>query len=409
LDITSDELDNANTEDLVDNQGVALQAKNGWDTSNGYIYYYKNGKKVSGWQTISNETFYFKKTGNSITKGSMLKGWRTINGKIFYFKKSGSNGSQGKMLKGWSNIAGKTFYFKKSGSNGIKGSLFSGFKTISGKRYYFKKSGSNGEKGKMLLGWQKLSGNKYYFKKSGKNGERGSALTGIRTIGSKKYQFSSSGELIEKDVTAQKKSSVTKFLRSYSTFFALPIDSENKYKSVKYDNYYKTNMVLYSEIYCNWNIDNHSKYCNKSINTAKKAFDPQIKKLFGNSANFKVKNYTYSEYDNSYLSYPNLYANYNGKLKYYWGDWGDDIPYGKVNKVYKTGTNTFLVKYSVYVKIYGSKNSKKDFEGTYSIYLKSKGESSYTITNIKLTERAVYRNGSKLYNGSTVEKIKCQI
>ena len=48
-------------------------ARNGFQTIGGNTYYYKNGKKVTGWLTIGKNKYYF----NAKT-GVMYKGWYKI-------------------------------------------------------------------------------------------------------------------------------------------------------------------------------------------------------------------------------------------------------------------------------------------------------------------------------------------
>jgi len=210
---------------------------------------------------------------------------------------------------------------------------------------------------------------------------------------------------MKKNVTKKKKSSISKFLKPYVEFLTYPIsggdtDLPNTYKAVKFDDYYKTNMILYRELNSSNNF--YSKYMNKSVKYAKKAFSSNIRKIFNKSSKFKVRKYNYQEY-------PSLFSNNNGKLIYWGGNWGETAIYSRVKKVYKTGKNTFLIKYNVYTRGLSNKsNTSKDYEGTYYIYLKSKGKSSYSITNIKLTERAAWSKGVKVFNGFSVKKIKCQ-
>lgn len=207
----------------------------------------------------------------------------------------------------------------------------------------------------------------------------------------------------KKDVTKQKKSSVAKLLKPYDKFFEIPLGPGDNYKAVKFDDYYKTNMILYSKIYLS--SQNWKKYCNKSISVSKKAFTPQIKKIFGNSAKFKIKTSNNSQWT---FDYPNIFKNISGNLMYCGGDHGYVTIYGKVRKVYKTGTNKFQVKYSVYEKQRGTKSKpNNDIDATYSIYLTAKGN-SYVVTNIKLSEKAAWKNGKKVYSGSKVKMIKCQ-
>lgn len=101
--------------------------KNGWVTSGSKKYYYKNGKKVTGWQTIKKKTYYFNK------KGVMKTGLQKISGKYYYFN------TKGRRQTGWQTIDGKKYYFSPTSSR--PGQMATGWVTIGYKRYYFKKNG----------------------------------------------------------------------------------------------------------------------------------------------------------------------------------------------------------------------------------------------------------------------------
>jgi len=123
--------------------GRAVKSKGKWSISGDKAYYYlPNGKKAAGWRTIDGKSYYFKKTGNAGTKGSMLTGWQKQRGNYYYFKKSGGVGVKGQLLTGWQKEKGKTYYFKKAGASGTKGRMLTG-KNRSGRTIYnFDKSGA---------------------------------------------------------------------------------------------------------------------------------------------------------------------------------------------------------------------------------------------------------------------------
>ncbi len=106
---------------------TGAKKKNGWVTSAGKKYYYRNGKKVTGWQTIKKKRYYFNK------KGVMKTGLQKISGKYYYLNK--------------------------------KGALQTGFQTIGESRYYFSPTGS--PQGQMATGWVSIGYKRYYFKKNG--------------------------------------------------------------------------------------------------------------------------------------------------------------------------------------------------------------------------------------------------
>lgn len=134
-----------------------------WKTKKGKTYYYVNGVKQTGWQTIKNKTYHFTR------KGVMQTGWQKLDGKKYYFS------NKGVMQKGLKTIKNKKYYFD---ANGV---MQTGLLQVGSKTYYFDK------KGIMKTGWQTVSGNKYYFS------SKGVAQTGLKTIKSKKYYFDQSG------------------------------------------------------------------------------------------------------------------------------------------------------------------------------------------------------------------------
>ena len=96
----------------------------GWTKIDGKYYYYKSGKKLTGWQTISGKKYYFA------TDGSMQKGWKQIDKKWYYFASGGA------MQKDWKQIGGKWYYL------GTDGVMQTGW-VLSGKYYYYlKKDGT---------------------------------------------------------------------------------------------------------------------------------------------------------------------------------------------------------------------------------------------------------------------------
>ena len=114
------------TESAYVSPSIALNAaktvKNGWKTVGEKKYYYKNGKKVTGWNTINGKTYYFG------PMGAMQTGWKTIDGKQYYF------GPMGTMLTGWRTIDGKRYYFT------AKGVLKTGWVKVNEKWYYITKA-----------------------------------------------------------------------------------------------------------------------------------------------------------------------------------------------------------------------------------------------------------------------------
>ncbi|MCD7883686.1 MAG: N-acetylmuramoyl-L-alanine amidase [Lachnospiraceae bacterium] len=235
-------------------QGVsAEESLTGWQTIDGYTYYYKSdGTMKTGLLKYKNQYYYLRKKADSNgPKGSMVTGfytigdykyyfseggvrqtgWQTINNSVYYFYTTDTVGamatgrvqigsyyyyftSAGKMKTGWVTLDGAKHYFKKSGTVGAKkGSELTSWNTISGSVYYFKTTGSVGamvtgrqkigdyyyyfaSTGKMKTGWVKVSGKKYYYKKSGTVGTtKGKGFTGWNKISGYYYYFTSKGVL----------------------------------------------------------------------------------------------------------------------------------------------------------------------------------------------------------------------
>ena len=108
-----------------DKNGIRTQSvkKNGWITDGGKKYYYKNGEKQIGWQTIDNQTYYF------MPDGHMHTGWLSF-GRTYYYMMP-----DGHMHTGWLSF-GSTYYYMKQ--DGVR---VTGWQTIDGKDYYFDSNG----------------------------------------------------------------------------------------------------------------------------------------------------------------------------------------------------------------------------------------------------------------------------
>ena len=168
-------------------ESISPRGRNGFVTQNGNTYYYKNNKKMKGFQKIEGKTYYFDKSGIMQTgfqkinkktyyfnkKGQMLTGLKKINKKYYYFNKKGI------MQTGFQTIKSKKYYFN------AKGVMQTGFQTIKKKRYYFNQSGI------MQTGLKKINSKTYYFSK------KGIMQTGFQTVKSKKYYFNTEGVMVK--------------------------------------------------------------------------------------------------------------------------------------------------------------------------------------------------------------------
>ena len=151
-----------------------------------YYYFGKDGKALTGLQTIDNQTYYFSADGIKQT------GWQTINGKYYYFDDI--------MITGWQTIDDHLYYFTETGAlktgpcwfndNNITyyitadGTLLTGLQKISGKTYYFSEY-----HGQMLTGWiyfDDESGYRYF-------NDKGEMQTGWFTEEDNTYYFFTNG------------------------------------------------------------------------------------------------------------------------------------------------------------------------------------------------------------------------
>ncbi len=66
--------------------------KKGFVKESGRWYYYKDGKKQTGWFTVGSRKYYGHKSGSGKKKGELAKGWATVKGKEYYFRTEGKKG-----------------------------------------------------------------------------------------------------------------------------------------------------------------------------------------------------------------------------------------------------------------------------------------------------------------------------
>ena len=184
--------------------------KNGLVTENGKLYYYENGKKITGFKEVNGELYFFsskdytassgwkKAYGNTWYQdesGKVLKGYQEIEGKKYYFnEKTGYRESgfkevgdilyffssiDGYASSGWKKAYGNTWYQDESGK------VLKGYQEIEGKKYYF-----NEKTGYRESGFKELDGVLYFFSSiDGSSSETGAVLKGLQEIDGKKYYF----------------------------------------------------------------------------------------------------------------------------------------------------------------------------------------------------------------------------
>ena len=159
---------------------VEAATKAGWHWANAQkttLCYYKNNKKLIGWQNIGKDVFFF--SGESKTYGQIKTGWQKFTYGYFYLQASGVVGTKGKILKGWQTINKRRYYLTPSGKPGTVGKMYYGLKTIDKNKYYFGSSTDGSRK----YEWQEINKKWYYL------GNDGIMRTGFQSIGGKTYYF----------------------------------------------------------------------------------------------------------------------------------------------------------------------------------------------------------------------------
>ncbi len=101
-------------------------SQNGWQTTDGSSYYYRNGQRLTGQQNIDGKDYYFNDQGQQ-QKDYFLN----QNNHTYYFQADGT-----RLNDGFYNNWGHTYYFQKDGSR-----LDNGFYNNWGHTYYFGEGG----------------------------------------------------------------------------------------------------------------------------------------------------------------------------------------------------------------------------------------------------------------------------
>lgn len=82
----------------------------GWHGSGDSWYYIHQGKRVTGWLSVSGDWYLMDSTGN------MLHGWQKVNNQ-WYFLNTNHDGTFGKMLTGWVKLDNKYYYLSPTGDS----------------------------------------------------------------------------------------------------------------------------------------------------------------------------------------------------------------------------------------------------------------------------------------------------
>ena len=121
--------------------------QNGWQQSDNNTYYYQNGQKLTGQQTLNGKDYYFNSQGQQ-QKNYFL----TQNNHTYYYQADGT-----RLNDGFYNNWGHTYYFQKDGTR-----LDNGFYNNWGHTYYFGQGGVRLDDS-FYNNW----GHTYYFQKDG--------------------------------------------------------------------------------------------------------------------------------------------------------------------------------------------------------------------------------------------------
>ncbi len=177
------------------NEDHTVKPLNGLQDYYGTYYYYVNGVKQTGWQTIDGVTYYFMASDHVF--GQAAQRWMYIGNKVYYFYASTS--ATPYALKTSGSIGGIDYEYHEDWYiiyNGFINCEYANVapdnsaaniqKKNSTTRYYV-----NGE---MQTDWQNIDGNWYYFFKIGSENGSGYMCTESRTIGGVWYEFEEDGK-----------------------------------------------------------------------------------------------------------------------------------------------------------------------------------------------------------------------
>lgn len=200
--------------EIINEEIIEPEVKNGFIIENGNTYYYENNNIVVGEKEIESSIYYFDDNGILLKKvfinnnyyneeGKKVFGFYEIDNNTYYFTDNG-------YLVGINEIEGNIYFFDENGIlqkdiiidncyYDMEGKLYTGFKEIDGYTYYFNRDG-------IVKGLIEIDNKKYIFDEEGhliKNSfydnyylnENGEVTTGNKDINGRTYIFNEEGKL----------------------------------------------------------------------------------------------------------------------------------------------------------------------------------------------------------------------
>ena len=224
----------------------------------------KDGKALSGWQTVGGCRMY----ADPAKGGAITTGWLQLDKKWYYL-----NGS-GVMQTGWAAVNGKWYWLEPS--NGI---MATGWKYVGNKWYYLNESGA------MATGWLQLGGTWYYLNGSG------AIVTGRQKINGTWYDFAANGAWIDPSAAMNAKAQGI----ASSTSWLILVDTGN------------TRVNVYHGSQGHWSLQ-HSWLCAPGAPgspTVKGFFTVQGKGYYFDSG--AARCFYYTQFHGNYLFHSTLY------------------------------------------------------------------------------------------------------
>lgn len=182
-------------------------------------------------------------------------------------------------------------------------------------------------------------------------------------------------DFVPKDKTAALQAKLQKILGHFVASFATLAPSKYFFNYREESVYLNTGFIFYSKL---------MKVYGKTVAELEAPLKKYLKKYFNSDKIGIVTN----DPSQTYPYTPQYFyrVSEDGTMRYYWGDWGNEVPSGKVGTVTKVFTDLFQAEYSVSLKntITGTSRQLGDFLITFQ-----KSGSSYYITDIVRTYSAV--------------------